>query len=250
MADRVWNWWGFLVSPEAPGVLAHTIWPDGCVSVLVVQLPGMAPFVSVAGPRAQALQLSVRAGASYWGMRFHPDAGGEMLGTPAPLLRDVARSLMGNEFARFGSLAAALPVTTDPEQAFAALTGWAARALPSWEGARDSGVRRAVDAIIASRGERSIAEVAREALLAPRTLQRRFRHLVGLAPKEFARVRRLRSAMGERMRRDSEGWATVAMVSGYADQAHLAREFAELAGHAPSEVDRRLRAIEHRNVTP
>jgi AraC-like DNA-binding protein len=59
-----------------------------------------------------------------------------------------------------------------------------------------------------------------------------FREAVGLAPKLYCRVLRFQSALA-RIRSSRGTLAEVAAGSGYADQAHLTREFAELAGISP-----------------
>jgi AraC-like DNA-binding protein len=46
------------------------------------------------------------------------------------------------------------------------------------------------------------------------------------------------------------GWAGIAAESGYADQAHLAREFADLAGESPTAWARRLALIDGRLTRP
>lgn len=60
-----------------------------------------------------------------------------------------------------------------------------------------------------------------------------FRHAVGLAPKLYCRVQRLQRALTELPRRPL---AEVAAGAGFADQAHLSREFRELAGLSPGQV--------------
>jgi transcriptional regulator GlxA family with amidase domain len=80
----------------------------------------------------------------------------------------------------------------------------------------------------------AVGEVADRVGLLPRTLRRRFTAQVGLTPKRFARIQRLK-----RVARDLDGqaevdWATVAVRHGYADQPHLAGEFRELAGVTPT----------------
>jgi AraC-like DNA-binding protein len=46
------------------------------------------------------------------------------------------------------------------------------------------------------------------------------------------------------------GWAGIAAESGYADQAHLVREFSALAGETPTAWARRLALIDSRLVRP
>jgi AraC-like DNA-binding protein len=67
-----------------------------------------------------------------------------------------------------------------------------------------------------------------------RTLQRLARRHVGLSPAAMIRRRRLQEA-AERLRADPDGdLATVAADLGYADQAHLCRDFRSMLGFTPS----------------
>jgi AraC-like DNA-binding protein len=60
-----------------------------------------------------------------------------------------------------------------------------------------------------------------------------FRHEVGMAPKQYCRLRRF-NAVVERVAagRDAD-WAEVALDGGYSDQPHLIREFKSFAGLTP-----------------
>ena len=68
-------------------------------------------------------------------------------------------------------------------------------------------------------------------------LAARFHAELGVGPKTIARVMRFERAC--RLARSAGGWAAVAAESGYADQAHLTREFATLAGESPRAWGRR-----------
>jgi AraC-like DNA-binding protein len=59
-----------------------------------------------------------------------------------------------------------------------------------------------------------------------------FRDAVGLTPKLYCRVQRLQRAIA---RIGSRSLAEVAVGAGYSDQAHLSREFRDLAGVSPGE---------------
>ena len=47
-----------------------------------------------------------------------------------------------------------------------------------------------------------------------------------------------------------EAWGRVAVRCGYADQAHLIREFGRLTGRPPTALDPYIRSIEHEDVDP
>jgi AraC-like DNA-binding protein len=99
-----------------------------------------------------------------------------------------------------------------------------------------------------SRGAVSIASLAQETGWSPRHLRAQFRAETGLSPKAAARVIRFDRARRMLMRRHAAGQrdflAGLAAECGYYDQAHLAREFRELAGCPPSQ----WLAEEFRNV--
>lgn len=65
-----------------------------------------------------------------------------------------------------------------------------------------------------------------------RSVQRLFRRFVGLTPKQAARVLR-QSRLTMALRDEDDGLAALARAHGYADQAHMSREYRELAGLPP-----------------
>ena len=91
-------------------------------------------------------------------------------------------------------------------------------------------VRRAWQLLRASGGTAHVADVARAVGWSERHLAARFRVEIGLTPKVAARVIRF-----DRARRLIPGrpGADVAAACGYADQAHLVREFVDFTGLAP-----------------
>jgi transcriptional regulator GlxA family with amidase domain len=86
-------------------------------------------------------------------------------------------------------------------------------------------LRRLVAALDAGR---PVAATADELGLGARQLHRRSLAAFGYGPKTLARVLRLQRALG--LARDGVPFAETAFRSGFADQAHLARDVKELAG--------------------
>jgi AraC-like DNA-binding protein len=80
-----------------------------------------------------------------------------------------------------------------------------------------------------------VATVAADLGMLPRTLRRLFLTQVGLTPKRFARVQRLRRVVGSITSASEVNWAALAADHGYYDQAHLIGEFREIAGVTPTE---------------
>ncbi len=91
-------------------------------------------------------------------------------------------------------------------------------------------VRRAWHVLRASGGTVRVADVAREVGWSERHLAARFRTEVGLTPKAAARV--IRFDRARRLVPRLPG-ATVAATCGFADQAHLVRDFVAFTGLGP-----------------
>lgn len=79
-----------------------------------------------------------------------------------------------------------------------------------------------------------VAEVAERLGWLPNRLARVFRDRVGLAPKHYARVRRLQRVLTTVTRGATAEWAEIASTHGYYDQAHLINDFRDLAGVTPT----------------
>lgn len=105
--------------------------------------------------------------------------------------------------------------------------------LPSHDDPR-SPVERAVFAWHGSKGTASVGDVSDRVGISVRQLERRFRVEVGLSPKRFSRLVRFQHALQALCDAEAGTWGRVAFRCGYADQAHLIRDFREFAGAAPS----------------
>jgi AraC-like DNA-binding protein len=93
-------------------------------------------------------------------------------------------------------------------------------------------VRHAIRRIYASRGTITIDRLGAELGLGYRALDRAFNRQVGIPPKRLARIVRFNHALLLLQRRDGRCGSRVAQEAGYADQAHLIRDFREFV-HAP-----------------
>lgn len=111
----------------------------------------------------------------------------------------------------------------------------------------DPSLGRAWGLLQASWGAMPVEQLARAVGWSRHHLARRFATEFGLAPKPAARV--LRFDRARRMLQVAAGRSSIASVAarcGYADQAHLTREFAELAGCPPTRLlaEEELPAVE------
>ncbi len=98
----------------------------------------------------------------------------------------------------------------------------------------DPGVAWSWRHLYETHGRTPIGAMATELGWSHRRLIARFRAQVGLTPKALARVMRFDRAVAAL--RGPAGLAEIAYDCGYADQAHLTREFSELAGLSPKRL--------------
>lgn len=89
--------------------------------------------------------------------------------------------------------------------------------------------------IVDSRGDLGMDVLREQTGWSRKRLAERFRAEVGLPPKTMAGLARFQHAVGLMRRPGRPSLAAIAMTCGYYDQAHLNREFRELAGRTPTE---------------
>lgn len=90
-----------------------------------------------------------------------------------------------------------------------------------------------------SKGNISIEELSKNLYISERKLQRGFKDLLGTGPKTYTRIIRFRNAFEHvQLAREKEeiSWADISYHYGYADQAHMIRDFKEFTGTKPTNV--------------
>jgi AraC-like DNA-binding protein len=230
--------WCFRVRPEA-GTIEHRIPLTGGLLLSV----GRGGPAILTGPRLAPLVAPVSGGDVYRGVHFTPGAAVPLLHLPRGSLRDAlgpaALWLDPAWCRRFQAAAEEEDDARALHRIVLALRELAPHAAPL-----DAVVRSAVGRIVRTQGAVVLSELAREAALSPRQLRRRFQVAAGLSPKELTRVRRLRAAAAAAALEDRP-WIEVAGDGGYADQAHLVREFRSLLGTTPGGFEQHARRIDH-----
>jgi AraC-like DNA-binding protein len=190
------------------------------------------PAVLVAGQLTSHLSLRATGRIAVVGVRFHPDGAAALLRIPQHQLAGLTVGV--DEVA--GPLSRSLrDVRDSTESTSVALSTILDRLSAHTPAARvDARVRRAVEIIGRQRGRVSIDRLARHVGVTRRHLERRFQALVGMSPKRLARIARFQHALRTFHALDAcQRGTRTAIECGYADQAHFAREFRELAGCPP-----------------
>ncbi|MEV0618270.1 helix-turn-helix domain-containing protein [Nonomuraea sp. NPDC050404] len=189
----------------------------------------------VAGLHLDAAELRQQGGTRGVWLTLSPPGARALLGIPA--------SALAGQVADLAEVAPALAYL--PER-LAACRSWPQRRALV-EGALLAGRARHEDAtggrelratLAALSGTGRVQEAARLLGCSRRHLSGTVRTALGVTPKEYQRLLRFEAARGELVagaRTGTVSLAAVAAMSGFADQAHLTREWRAMAGCTPTE---------------
>jgi AraC-like DNA-binding protein len=184
------------------------------------------PVVLLAGQMLGPLLIRPTGAVDLVGVRFHPWGARRLGDVSAQDLVD--RILPDDALSGIGGLREALAAASNLEHRLRVLEEQLGRRL---RGAADS-PPRPVRALTSGFG--SVALVARQAGISMRHLERLSRDWVGLPPGQLVRLLRFQRAVRGLSLGPALPLARLALETGYADQAHLTREFRRYSGMTPS----------------
>ncbi|WEO94462.1 helix-turn-helix domain-containing protein [Streptomyces sp. FXJ1.172] len=199
--------------------------------------------VLASGPRVRASYHAGKAHLRCVELHLAPGMTRPLLGVPAAELvgRLVALEELPGALPR---LLAARLRRLDPEEAVPYLAGTLPGLLSAAvDPARTALLRAGVDALSVrpDHSPAQVREVARELAVSERQLRNLFTEGVGVSPKHYARIDRVRTVV---TRAGHAPWSQLAAATGYFDQSHMTSDFRALMGVPPrSYVTGRLPAL-------
>lgn len=216
---------------------AHVV-PDACVDIL-----WNGAELLVAGPDTRAVMVELTPSTHIHGIRFLPGAAGTLLGVPASAVRDARVELRDLWGERARVLQAALEACTSDAAQRLQLEAAVAERLREC-GPIDPLAQPIARALRPEPGGDSeaagtvptVAQLSAALGVSERQLLRRCDAAFGYGPKLLARVLRFQAFVRALRMQPQLGFAELASSLGYADQAHLAHDTAELAGRTPSQL--------------
>jgi AraC-like DNA-binding protein len=212
--------------PDDPGAL---VLPDGCIDI--VWFRGSPPMV--VGPQTVPIVTSAQEGALIVGIRFSTGAASSALGLPVQELRDVAVPLCDLWCPASLERLRRVEESASAEERLAAMQAMLLDRLQGGAPPDDLAVH-AVRWLARHPNDR--LDMLHDLIaLGERQLRRRFEAAVGYGPKTFQRIVRFRRwlRLAQGTPPEQRVLADLAATAGYADQAHLTREVARLAGQPP-----------------
>lgn len=210
---------------------SRRVLPDGCLDILFISRGRDFVSAQVVGAMTRFSDVSLRAGDSLLGIRFHPGMAGVYLTGDLPALNDriaPIEDVMGS------AAKPLLEAFRRPAETEDRVTKLGERLVPS---RRLNEVQQAIGTLTRERGQLSVVDLADVAGIGDRQFRRACCKHSGLAPKQLARILRFRHAVS-RLNEASADGAGLALDCGYYDQAHMIRDFRELAGCSPTTLVR------------
>jgi AraC-like DNA-binding protein len=201
--------------------------PDGCGDLMVYD--HHPPIV--AGPDATTRWVTISDGTVITGARFRPGGIRAVFGCPATTMLNRA-VLLSDLTSGATRLHERLLLAGSVRQRQALLADWIRAALCRGP-MLDRRVRAAcrwltIDPRV------DIGAVAERFEWNVRTIRRDFHAACGYGPKHFQRIMRIQRAIRESHDPSRSSLADVAFAAGYADQAHMTRDFRDITGFTPA----------------
>ncbi len=94
-------------------------------------------------------------------------------------------------------------------------------------------IKSSVKTILKLKGKLSVTELSKAVNTNRRQLERRFSSVIGLSPKQLAKIIRLQTAIHAMLSQDFNNLTTLAYEGDYFDQAHFIKDFKEFTGVSP-----------------
>ncbi|MFI7383324.1 DUF6597 domain-containing transcriptional factor [Streptomyces sp. NPDC049813] len=192
--------------------------------------PPYGELTGVAAPGLYTRKIGGRGrvcGAKFWPGAFRPFAPRQ------PVTAWTGRALPYEDVFPRTAVTAVVGPADDRDRA-AALDAYLLTLAPAAPDPAAELARGLVARIRAERGVRRVADLARAEGLSVRALQRLFAAYVGVSPKWCILRYRIHEAVEAAGTRRDVDWAALAADLGYADQAHLVRDFTATVGVPPT----------------
>lgn len=212
---------------QSRGKAADAILPDGCADIMAYN--NQPP--RVAGPDAVTRRVKLRDGLVITGIRLRPGACRAILGCPAERLVN-GSMLLSDIAAGATELHRRLLLSDNLFTRLALLESWVRFALE-----RATANDRAVIAacrVLGANPKIEIGDVARRLGWNARMIHRQFIAACGYNPKHFQRIMRIQGALRAAHSTPVAGLGDLAAAAGYADQAHMTRDFRDITGFTPA----------------
>lgn len=243
LAPYVVSYFSGMMNAQSEPDMSYTIVPNGCVELIIhldekyCRLPtsiGLShtPDYMLIGLFSQPYRVHFQCTVPIFSIRFNPEAIPLLLSVPGKEVLDTYEDielLLGQSFRDFCHRIRECRQTEErvgcADQFFTRLL--ARRKNTSVYVTTGTGmIRDEVD--------EPLEEISRRLHISQRQLERKFKEQIGITPKRYQRLMRMRKVMRTMEQHQSLDLTSVAYYCGYYDQAHFIKDFKRMTGQTPS----------------
>jgi len=243
LAPYVVGYFSGKMNAQTEAGISYTMIPNGCVELIVhldemyCQLPtstglSQTPDYMLIGLFSQPYQVYFQHTVPIFSIRFNPEAIPLLLGVPGKEVLDTYEDielLLDQHFRDFCHRIRECRQTADRVgQADQFLTRLLAcrKQTTAYVTAGTGMIRDGVD--------EPLEDISRRLYISQRQFERKFKEQIGITPKRYQRLMRIRKVMQTLEQYQSLDLTSVAYYCGYYDQAHFIKDFKQVTGKAPS----------------
>lgn len=232
LAPFVAGYWAVAWDYRGQPPYRQLVVPSPSVHLSFVESPaGADPTATVFGVARGQVERTLSGAGRVFGVAFRPGWFRPFLGRPVSTITD--RSIGAGEVFGPGLPSRAIAEAPDPPEQARVVERFLLARLPPRDPVAEQ-VAAVVEQIAGQPGLTRVDQLADQLGTNVRRLQRRFAGYVGVGPKWVIRRCRLQEVTERMARGVAVDWARLAAELGYADQAHLTRDFTAMVGEPPT----------------
>lgn len=234
-----------LSAPASDKEEIQRIVPDGCMEMIFhagdlyrQYLPDATSIVQpkhfVFGQITQPLEIAATGETKIFAVRFHPEGFLPFINIPIREMDNKAVSLehlFGEEGKLLGE---AVCKAQKSDEQINLVENFLLQQIKNPE-TGDRVAASSVQILLELKGQLSVDELADQMQVHRRQLERKFAAVIGLSPKQLAKIIRLQATLKMMSERRFEHLTELAYENGYFDQAHFIKDFKEFTGVTPGE---------------
>ena len=230
--------WSASVSPEDPGSIKRWLQGDACSGILFnlkgpiyldkIQYSAKVLLLSVS---KQAHSITLPAGSQLAGIRFQPGISFGIFKTHCdkPIaLKEGALSL------ELQAIVNRLVNTPDHYARISALYRWANR-ITNFSDMIPTSLSHALNIV---QKTQALGPLNGDVLVSQRQLERQFQKWMDMTPKQYQRILRVKRALNFLKQAPDADLVALALDNGFSDQAHMTREFKQIAKITPKKYSK------------
>ena len=201
------------------------------------------PGIFLYGQTIAPMQLRSTGRLQTVGVIFHPHALQSVFGMHAPELTGACVDLnwLNNKKEKF--LYDKLLHAGSTQQQVTIITDYLLSLMQQKGNMKEVVTQAAVRTIWQQKGHVSLKELLQQLRVPERSFERKFKQMVGVSPKLFARICRFQEALTQLRNNNYHRLSDIAYDNGYADQSHFIRSFKEFTGLSPLDYKKQVNEV-------